>query len=553
MGVLLNQKFAHKAEAQLIAVALLLSYGTAAAAPPQRDFQAQSSAPEFLSFDELVALSRTADPTGTLGDRLQRLLTTPFVRNEAGATDIKPHRPVVDGLGPIIRVGAWNLERGLNFDLIRSALADDAAFRHESRYENRTGNQRREIEAQLRVLQGTDILVFNEADLGMKRTQYRNVAGDLAAALRMNYAFAVEFVELDPLWDLDIEKIDLPDKAIEQRLEQDLAPDRNRYRGLHGNAVLSRYPIRRVRIVRLPACYDWYGKEVQAISKLEKGKRWSARKLFRERIEREVRHGGRMALIVDLAVPGVPPAGEVTVISAHLENRCTPSCRQKQISALLNAVQEVNNPVVLAGDLNTSGGDATPTSVRNEIMKRLTDYRFWTTQAIFWYSPVSPWMLFPFRYFHSYLDPTAWHLPFVWENRERGLFKKVEKFRFADGYAFDFRGKKERTLNGKGRTLADSNERGAKGFVPTYSFERTLGGWAGNYKLDWFFVKPFIRDPKANYQSYQMAPHFPITMGELNKSAEDRISDHPPMTVDLPRSEPELSHRSAPSPTKQSH
>jgi hypothetical protein len=43
---------------------------------------------------------------------------------------------------------------------------------------------------------------------------------------------------------------------------------------------------------------------VKEIAKLEKAKRWSAHKLFRERIEREVRHGGGMALIVDLTVPG---------------------------------------------------------------------------------------------------------------------------------------------------------------------------------------------------------------------------------------------------------
>jgi hypothetical protein len=31
---------------------------------------------------------------------------------------------------------------------------------------------------------------------------------------------------------------------------------------------------------------------------------------------------------------------------------------------------------------------------------------------------------------------------------------------------------------------------------------------------------------------------FPITMHELNDSVEDRISDHPPITVDLPLTEP---------------
>jgi endonuclease/exonuclease/phosphatase family metal-dependent hydrolase len=357
----------------------------------------------------------------------------------------------------------------------------------------------------------------------------------------------VEFVEVDPVFDLGTEKIGLPDKSQEQRLEKDLAVDSQRYRGLHGNAVLSRYPIQGARIVRLPVCYDWYGKETEAISQLEQGKRWSARKLFRERIEREVRRGGRIALIVDLAVPALP-TGRLTVVSVHLENKCTPACRRRQMKALLGVLQPIDNPVILAGDLNTSGRDATPTSVRNEVMKRVTDYRFWVTQAIFWFSPVSipQYAIVPLRYFHQYLDPTALHFPFLWENRERGLFQSVEKFRFSDGYAFDFRGTSERTPNNKQRTLANSNQRGQKGFVPTYAFERNFGGWVGNFKLDWFFIKPFISNPRDRGQSYRFAPHFAITMNELNQAVEDRISDHPPITVDLPLAEPLLLKRTSP-------
>ncbi|MDQ2776621.1 MAG: hypothetical protein M3Y57_17140 [Acidobacteriota bacterium] len=138
----------------------------------------------------------------------------------------------------------------------------------------------------------------------MKRTEYRDVSRDLAAAPHMNYAYGVEFVEVDPVFDLGVEKINLPDKNEEQRLSEDLSVDPTRYRGLHGNAVLSRYPIERARIVRLPGCYDWYAKEVEAVARMEQRKRWTARKLFLERAEREVRRGGRMALVVDLA--GLP-------------------------------------------------------------------------------------------------------------------------------------------------------------------------------------------------------------------------------------------------------
>jgi hypothetical protein len=45
-------------------------------------------------------------------------------------------------------------------------------------------------------------------------------------------------------------------------------------------------------------------------------------------------------------------------------------------------------------------------------------------------------------------------------------------------------------------------------------------------------------NPRAPGQSYRFAPHFPITMNELNSSLDYRISDHPPIIVDLPLAEP---------------
>jgi endonuclease/exonuclease/phosphatase family metal-dependent hydrolase len=490
----------------------------------------------LLSFDELVRLSSTAKPEGSLAARLDNLLATPFVNNDASAVGVQPHRPSVEALGPVLRVGLWNIERGLNFDLIRTALTDANNFPRAAGKQNQlSAGRQAAIEFQLATLQDADVLALNEVDLGMKRTEYRDVARDLAFALHMNYAYGVEFVEVDPVFELGIEQVHLADAQEDARLQQDLKVDRERYRGLHGTAILSRYPIQNARIVRLPLCYDWYAQEAKEAAKLEKGKRWAARQLFKERILREMRHGGRMALIADLAVPE-SPTGTMTVVATHLENRCKPACRRQQMQALLAEIKDVRNPLVLAGDLNTTGQTNTPTSVRNEIMSRVTDYQFWIRQTISYFHPLGIYKhtLFPVHYFHGYNDPTAFHLPILWDNREQPLFKTVEKFRFADERSFDFRGEPERTLNGRSRTLADSNERAAKGFVPTYAFARDYGGLVGRFKLDWIFVKPFVQDPREKGQSYLFAPHFPVTMRELNESVPDRISDHPPLTVDLP-------------------
>lgn len=526
--------------ASRLAVALAVCFCVAVAwaqSPPKEPQSIGADAePALLSFDDLVALSSDAHPRGALAVRLERLLTTPFVHNDAANASLSPRLPAAPNSGPLLRAVFWNIERGLNFEQIRGALSGPAEFERVAQFRNGlSARQKERIEAQLRALQDADVIILNEVDFGMKRTEYRDVARELAGALRMNYAYGVEFVEVDPVFELGTEKVHLQDVQEDARLQDDLRVDRERYRGLHGNAILSRYPIRNARIFRLPVCHDWYSAEVKEIAKLEQAKRWTARSLFRERIDREVRHGGRMALIADLALPD-SPTGTVTVVAAHLENKCPPGCRRRQMNALLDNLKQDANPVILAGDLNTTSKDNTPTSVRNEIMSRVADYRFWINQVVSRFHPLGifQYALIPVRYFHGYGDPTAFHLPIFWENRERGLFKTVERFRFADGRAFDFRGVAGRATGGRRHTLADSNERAYKGFVPTYSFARDYGGLAGGFKLDWFFVKAFITQPRGKRQSYVFAPEFGVTMRDLNGSVADRISDHPPLAVDLP-------------------
>ena len=131
-----------------------------------------------------------------------------------------------------------------------------------------------------------------------------------------------------------------------------------------------------------------------------------------------------MALIADVAI-AESPTGEATIVATHLENRCTPSCRRRQMQALLAEIKQVDNPVVIAGDLNTTGKNNTPTSVRNEIMRRVTDYQFWAAQTVSYFNPLGiyQYAIFPVHYFHGYNDPTAFNLPILWDNRESSLFQ----------------------------------------------------------------------------------------------------------------------------------
>jgi hypothetical protein len=110
-----------------LAVLLLASPArTQEKAVPQAETRGQD--PQLLSFDDLVTLSSTARPEGALQDRFAKLLDTPFVRNDASAAGEEPHRPGTESSGPILRVGLWNIERGMNFDLIRAALTDTSEF-----------------------------------------------------------------------------------------------------------------------------------------------------------------------------------------------------------------------------------------------------------------------------------------------------------------------------------------------------------------------------------------------------------------------------------------
>jgi hypothetical protein len=137
------------------------------------------------------------------------------------------------------------------------------------------------------------------------------------------------------------------------------------------------------------------------------------------------------------------------------------------------------------------------------------------------------------------VDPTSANIPGFSANLERGLFSTLERFRFEDGKAFDFRGMPQRTSNEKGGTLADSNQRLAKGFAPTFVAELMWGKVRiAKYKLDWIFVKSELESPRDKKGSYVLAPHFARTLSDLNNSLPEPISDHSPMTVDLPFHEP---------------
>jgi endonuclease/exonuclease/phosphatase family metal-dependent hydrolase len=493
------------------------------------------SAPRPLSFDDLVTLATTDPPPTSVTRKLDDLLATPFLSNEATARGAVPKVPQDSLLGPTLRIAEWNINRGENEAEVELALANPQGFMEAARKNpSLNANDLTSVAQELRNLNEADVIILDEVDDGVKRTKYHNVARDLARALDMNYVYGVEFIELNRIY-LGAEREDEADRP-NQRPGEVFGVDPKQYLGLEGSAILSRYPIRGVRIIRLPQKYDWYHQEVKAISDLEHMRRWTSETLFEERITRQVRRGGRMAIVADLEVPQ-SPTGLVTVVCPHLEDYTKPAGREQQLKFLLGQVKGIANPVVLAGDFNTSGGNARPVSTRRLILRYVRDYRFWARQALFLIVPV-PGLGYVFRaanYFKNFHDPTTVNVPLLLGNRSRSIFDDVRDFRFQDGSSFDFSGDRALSHRHRGRTLADSNQREWKGFTPTFTFQRTFKGLVGRYKIDWFFVKcrsvgpaTLGRKPRA------FEPYFGRTLQLVSDSLEPRISDHSPITVNLP-------------------
>jgi len=532
-----------------IGIFLVMAAGLAGTANLRAQEYVRDSEPKLFSYGELVQLSLDQEMGPELAEKLRLITTTPFINNEAYLSGARPRPLEVTALGPSLRVAFWNIERGLELDYIKLFLTNKDAFMAKIEEERKEAKENKKsirsveldkIPEEIETLKSADVWILNEVDWGVKRTEYREVVRELGKTLNMNWAYGVEFLEIDSK-QLGTDTFDDGEtKEEQQQLQEVFAIDKERLRALHGNAVLSRYPIRSARLVPFTIGYDWF--KESKIRPLEKAKR-KAGILIGEDLLREVRRGGRTTLYVDLDVPEAP-GHRVTIACTHLENRAKPKIRRQQMGELLNQVRDTANPVIVAGDMNTTGSDSTPTSVENMLYKRYGSLDFWTTKGIKWatgvgmiYSGAKAAMSLSGIQYR--IDPTSANIPGASANLERAFFSTLEKFRFEDGKAIDFRGVPQRTVNGTAGTLADSNQRQGAGFKPTFAAELIWGNVKlAKFKLDWFFVKANIDTPRDTKGPYLFAPHFARTLVNLNNCPPEPIADHSPMTIDLPFKEP---------------
>ncbi len=180
------------------------------------------------------------------------------------------------------RAVAWNIERGTQLQGQLQALRSDP------------------------FLRDADLLLLVETDAGMARSGNVDVARAMARELAMCYAFVPCYLSL------------VKGSGVERNTpgENDL--------GLHGNAILSRYPLRDVRGIVLENGID-------KIASREK------------RLGRQT----TIAAVVDL--PGQP----VATAAVHLCAQSSQRHRMEQMRSILETMPQ-SMPVILGGDWNTS-------------------------------------------------------------------------------------------------------------------------------------------------------------------------------------------------------
>jgi endonuclease/exonuclease/phosphatase family metal-dependent hydrolase len=215
----------------------------------------------------------------------------------AGANDSPPPDPLevihsgsystTVPASPNPRILNWNIDRGQHFQGIVAAMRETRP----------------------------DVCIFQEVDLGARRTHGEDVAQELAKTFGMNYTFAPEFRELGQ--------------------STDAGP------AYHGQAILSRFPIRSSRILRFTHQSGFWKPRPLLISSVPMLQR---------------RLGGRIALVNELDRDGKP----LVVYNLHLESRTTEHGRLLQLEEVLADTQRypADTPIIVAGDLNTLSGSS---------------------------------------------------------------------------------------------------------------------------------------------------------------------------------------------------
>lgn len=170
--------------------------------------------------------------------------------------------------------------------------------------------------AELLIKHAPDIVLLSEMDCGMARTLQRHTTHEIAGLMNMGYAYCVEFYEL----------------GLGSGPELEFAQDDHNKNGWHGNAILSKVKPKRTAQIRLDDHGHWFCASDETDAN-------------------QPRIGGRIAVAAIIPTD----AGDICVVSTHLESAGSISMRQSQMDRIIAAIDifAAGLPVIIGGDLNT--------------------------------------------------------------------------------------------------------------------------------------------------------------------------------------------------------
>lgn len=167
---------------------------------------------KYLTYEELKRLSLNPEPKGALKKKLEKFWHTPIISNEAYYQGAKPHRPENFRLGPYLRIFSWNIEKSFHIDELTQLLTSEDAYNKMVNTEKVAlgSEEHKDMLRQRKRLLNADIILFEEMEIGIKRSKYYNSAEKMAKALKMNYAYAPQYLEVDPI-TLGTEELEFED------------------------------------------------------------------------------------------------------------------------------------------------------------------------------------------------------------------------------------------------------------------------------------------------------------------------------------------------------
>jgi endonuclease/exonuclease/phosphatase family metal-dependent hydrolase len=344
----------------------------------------------------------------------------PVVRELFDQPHVADYRPDTAPARPRYRFVAWNLERGTHLDAQLASLHGHPDLRD------------------------ADVLLITEADAGMARSGNRMVAETVARELGMVQVFAPCYLALGK------------GSGAERDSEGE-----NRF-GLHGNALLSRYPVRDVRVIPLE----------NGVDKMR---------------HREQRIGRQAAVAARIDFPD----RWIECASIHLDAQSTQAHRREQMRTVLDAL-DPQSPAVIGGDWNTSTYDSS--------------HALWAILG-FW---LRVFMGVDHVIRNHYLHPDR--------RFERGLFRDLE------AHGFDYRRSNLAGEGTTCYDINDIRAtRNLGEWVPGWCFAfirwslRHHGGKCP-LKLDWFATRGVtVENPRivrnlANESGTRLSDHDPITL-----------------------------------------